>query len=54
VTAFVGDTARRTLGEPVAAASSDAAPAVGKPRDVIAAAGEALARGRLDGFYKRQ
>ena len=42
------------LAEPVAAAADGAARAVGKPRDVIASAGKALARGRLDGFYERR
>lgn len=37
------------LGKPVPGDSLDAA----KPRAVIAAAGDVLARGRLDGFYER-
>lgn len=37
------------LGKPVPGASLDSA----KPREVIAAAGDVLARGRLDGFYER-
>lgn len=41
------------LAQPVAAAADGAAP-VRRPRDVIAAAGKALARGRLDGFYERR
>ncbi|GAB3989300.1 YbhB/YbcL family Raf kinase inhibitor-like protein [Actinoallomurus acanthiterrae] len=41
------------LAEPVTAASSGAALDSAKPRDVLAAAGGVLARGRLDGFYER-
>lgn len=38
------------LGRPVPGASLDTA----RPREVIATAGEVLARGRLDGFYERR
>jgi Raf kinase inhibitor-like YbhB/YbcL family protein len=41
------------LATPVTAAASGAAVESAKPRDVLAAAGDVLARGRLDGFYER-
>jgi Raf kinase inhibitor-like YbhB/YbcL family protein len=42
------------LGRPVTAGRNGAALDSAKPRDVLAAAGEVLARGRLDGFYERK
>ena len=41
------------LASPVTAAQSGAALDSAKPRDVLAGAGDVLARGRLDGFYER-
>jgi Raf kinase inhibitor-like YbhB/YbcL family protein len=41
------------VAEPVTVGSSDAALDSAKPREVLAAAGDVLARGRLDGFYER-
>ena len=41
------------LGTPLTAGSSDPALDAAKPRDVVAAAGDVLARGRLDGFFER-
>jgi Raf kinase inhibitor-like YbhB/YbcL family protein len=41
------------LAKPVTAGSSGAALDSARPRDVLAAAGDVLARGRLDGFYER-
>ena len=41
------------LAEPVTIGGSEADLATAKPRDVVAAAGGVLARGRLDGFYER-
>lgn len=41
------------LAKPVVAAAGDAALDAARPRTVLAAAGEVLARGRLDGFYER-
>jgi Raf kinase inhibitor-like YbhB/YbcL family protein len=41
------------LAKPVTAGSSGAALDSAKPRDALAAAGDVLARGRLDGFYER-
>ncbi|GDY31997.1 YbhB/YbcL family Raf kinase inhibitor-like protein [Gandjariella thermophila] len=41
------------LARPLTAGPSDAALDSAKPRDVVAAAGDVLARGRLDGFYER-
>ncbi|MCO6009104.1 YbhB/YbcL family Raf kinase inhibitor-like protein [Actinoallomurus purpureus] len=41
------------LAKPVTVGSSGAALDSAKPRDVLAAAGHVLARGRLDGFYER-
>jgi phosphatidylethanolamine-binding protein (PEBP) family uncharacterized protein len=41
------------LGTPVTAAARGAALDDAKPRDVLAAAGHVLARGRFDGFYER-
>ena len=42
------------LAKPVTAGRNDAALDPAKPRDVLAAAGDVLARGRLDGFYERK
>jgi Raf kinase inhibitor-like YbhB/YbcL family protein len=41
------------LAEPITRGASGAALDTAKPRDVIAAAGGVLARGRVDGFYER-
>ncbi|WP_043262871.1 YbhB/YbcL family Raf kinase inhibitor-like protein [Streptomyces sp. CT34] len=41
------------LTTPITSGSSGAALAGAKPRDVLAAAGDVLARGRLDGMYER-
>ncbi|WP_020661538.1 YbhB/YbcL family Raf kinase inhibitor-like protein [Amycolatopsis benzoatilytica] len=41
------------LATPVALGQSAAALDAAKPRDVLAAAGNVLARGRIDGFYQR-
>ncbi len=41
------------LGTPVTRAASGAALETAKPRDVLAAATDVRARGRLDGFYER-
>jgi len=41
------------LATPITAGSSGAALDSAKPRDVLATAGDILARGRLDGFYER-
>lgn len=41
------------LAKPVTAGSSGAALDSAKPRDILAAADDVLARGRLDGFYER-
>lgn len=41
------------LASPVTAGASGAALDDAKPRDALAAAGDVLARGRLDGFYER-
>jgi phosphatidylethanolamine-binding protein (PEBP) family uncharacterized protein len=42
------------LATPLSVGSRDAALDSAKPRDVLAAAGGVLARGRLDGFYTRE
>jgi Raf kinase inhibitor-like YbhB/YbcL family protein len=41
------------LGKPLTVGKSDTVPDSAKPRAVLAAAGDVLARGRLDGFYER-
>jgi hypothetical protein len=41
------------LAKPVTAARNGGALDSAKPRDVLATAGDVLARGRLDGFYER-
>lgn len=41
------------LGKPVTVGKSDTVPDSAKPQAVLAAAGDVLARGRLDGFYER-
>lgn len=41
------------LGTPLTVGRSDTVPDSAKPRAVLAAAGDVLARGRLDGFYER-
>lgn len=41
------------LGKPLTVGASDTVPASAKARDVLAAAGDVLARGRLDGFFER-
>ncbi|GAA2470742.1 YbhB/YbcL family Raf kinase inhibitor-like protein [Streptomyces longisporus] len=41
------------LGKPLTVGKSGTVPDTAKPRAVLAAAGEVLARGRLDGFYER-
>lgn len=41
------------LGKPLTVGKSDTVPASARPRAVLAAAGDVLARGRLDGFYER-
>lgn len=41
------------LGAPLKVGKSDTVPDSAKPRDVLAAAVDVLARGRLDGFYER-
>jgi Raf kinase inhibitor-like YbhB/YbcL family protein len=41
------------LAKPVTAGRNGAALDSAKPRDVLATAGDVLARGRLDGFYER-
>jgi hypothetical protein len=41
------------LAKPVTAGPSGAALDSARPRDVLAAAGDVLSRGRLDGFYER-
>ncbi|GIH14356.1 YbhB/YbcL family Raf kinase inhibitor-like protein [Rugosimonospora africana] len=41
------------LGKPVTATATGGALDSAKPRDVLAAAGDVLARGRYDGFYER-
>ena len=41
------------LAEPLIVGSGSAVPDSATPRDVLAAAGRVLARGRLDGFYER-
>jgi Raf kinase inhibitor-like YbhB/YbcL family protein len=42
------------LAAPLTAGSSDAALDSAKPREVLAAANDVLARGRVDGFYARE
>jgi Raf kinase inhibitor-like YbhB/YbcL family protein len=42
------------LAAPLTAGSGDAALDSAKPREVLAAAGDVLARGRVDGFYARE
>ncbi|OXY94927.1 hypothetical protein BEK98_17570 [Streptomyces diastatochromogenes] len=41
------------LGGPLTVGRSNTVPDSAKPRAVLAAAGDVLARGRLDGFYER-
>ncbi|MEV6942895.1 YbhB/YbcL family Raf kinase inhibitor-like protein [Streptomyces sp. NPDC051172] len=41
------------LGKPLTIGRSDTVPDTARPRAVLAAAGNVLARGRLDGFYER-
>lgn len=41
------------LAKPVTTGSSGTVLGSGRPRNVLAAAGDVLARGRLDGFYER-
>ncbi|SOE07692.1 YbhB/YbcL family Raf kinase inhibitor-like protein [Streptomyces sp. Ag109_G2-15] len=41
------------LGSPLTVGRSNTVPDSAKPRVVLAAAGDVLARGRLDGFYER-
>jgi Raf kinase inhibitor-like YbhB/YbcL family protein len=41
------------LGKPLTVGTSETVPDSAKPRDVLAAASDVLARGRLDGFFER-